>query len=73
MGDGLIHFVCISREHYSGSEPGLTQHLGEWAICTELLGRGHDWFDTDGVSVREAVAQWRRLMGAPEARPVPAA
>ena len=71
--DRLIHFVCTSRDHCS-SEPGLTQHDGEWALCPELLGEGHEWFDTGGVPVKAAIAQWRELVDAVEqAEPAPAA
>jgi hypothetical protein len=61
--DRLIHFVCTSRAHRGGPDPGLTQHDGEWALCSQLLANGHEWYDTGGLPVREAVAQWRGLVG----------
>ena len=72
--DRLIHFVCTSREHLSNGEAGLTQYEGEWALCPELLGTGHEWFDTGGVPVRDAIAQRRELMDVErEAEPATAA
>lgn len=72
--DRLIHFVCTARDHGSSRDPGLTQNEGEWALCAQLLGNGHEWFDTGGVPVKEAVARWRELMGfAEELQPSPAA
>ena len=72
--DGLIHFVCTTRDHGSTRDPGLTQHEGEWALCAQLLGDGHEWYDTGGVEVRDAVAQWRELIEpVEEPQPAPAA
>jgi hypothetical protein len=72
--DGLIHFVCTAPDHGSSRDPGLTQHEGEWALCPQLLAEGHEWFDIGGVPVRQAVAQWRELIGSEEApQPAPAA
>jgi hypothetical protein len=72
--DRLIHFVCTTRDHSSSRDPGLTQYEGEWALCPELLADGHDWFDTGGVPVKDALAQWRELMDLrEETQPAPAA
>jgi hypothetical protein len=60
--DRLIHFVCTTRSHCADGDPGLTQYLGEWALCPELLAPDHEWYDTGGLPVRDAVAQWRELM-----------
>jgi hypothetical protein len=72
--DGLIHFVCMARDHGSTRDPGLTQHEGEWALCADLLANGHEWFDTGGVPAKDAVAQWREVMESDEElQPTPAA
>ena len=72
--DRLIHFVCTAADHHSTSKPGLTQYEGEWAMCPELLSNGHDWFDTGGVPVKQAVDQWRGFTDAfEELQPAPAA
>ncbi len=70
--DGLIHYVCTSRDHCASAEPGLTQHHGEWAICPQLLGEDHEWYDTGGLAVRDAVILWRKLI-VEERQPRPAA
>jgi hypothetical protein len=60
--DRLIRFVCIAASHRRTTDPGLTRYDGRWAICPELLARDHEWQDTGGLEVRDAVTQWRQLI-----------
>lgn len=62
-GDRLIRFICIASAHRRSTELGLTQHQGEWALCPDLLAQGHEWMDTGGLVVAEAVARWKREVG----------
>lgn len=68
-GDRLIRFVCTASAHRRSTELGLTQHEGEWALCPDLLAQGHEWMDTGGLEVADAVASWKRLVGLESARP----
>lgn len=61
--DRLIHYVCTASSHRRSPEPGLTRHNGSWALCPDLIGDGHEWTDTGGLEVREAVIQWRQIIG----------
>jgi hypothetical protein len=60
--DRLIHYVCTASSHRR-SEPGLTRHNGSWALCPDLIGAGHEWRDTGGLEVRDAVIHWRQIVG----------
>ncbi len=68
-GEALIRYVCVAPAHCRSTELGLTRHEGEWALCPDLLGQGHDWSDTGGLGVVEAVAHWQELAGITRARP----
>ena len=61
--DGLIHWLCTSREHSKGRVPGLAEHRGQWAICPERFATDHAWAEIRGSDVRVAVERWRRLTG----------
>lgn len=61
--DRLIHYVCTASSHRRSPEPGLTRHKGSWALCPDLIGDGHEWTDTGGLEVREAMLQWREIIG----------
>ncbi len=62
-GDRLIRFICTANAHRRSTELGLTQHDGEWALCPDLLAQGHEWMDTGGLEVADAVARWKRSVG----------
>ena len=57
--DRLIHWICTASFHRRTSELGLTHHDGQWAMCPELIGDGHEWLDIGGVEVSDAVARWQ--------------
>lgn len=59
--DRLIRWICASDSHRVSVEPGLTRYEGQWAVCPQLLGNDHEWLDTGGVELSEAVTRWRRL------------
>ena len=69
---GLIYFVCSSSDHNAGGEPGLTKHKGQWAICPRFAATDHEWVETGGLAVPDAVARWFSLIDA-VAPPWPAA
>lgn len=53
---GTIHYVCIADAHVTGerrsSSDTLTVVSGRWAFCpSDAKGDGHDWLETDGVTV----------------------
>jgi len=62
--DLLIHWICTATSHRRTSELGLTHHEGQWAMCPELIGDGHEWFDTGGVDVSDALARWEEVVAA---------
>jgi hypothetical protein len=61
--DRLIHYVCTASSHRQSPAPGLTRHNGSWALCPDLIVDGHEWTDTGGLEVRDAVVQWRQIIG----------
>ena len=61
--DRLIHWICTSTDHRRRSDLGLTRHDGQWAMCPELIGDGHQWRETGGVEVQQAVVQWQHAAG----------
>jgi hypothetical protein len=68
-GDRTIRYLCTASAHRRSNELGLTQHAGEWALCPDLLSPGHEWADTGGVEVAEAVVRWKELVGLETRRP----
>lgn len=62
--DRLIHWICTAPAHRRSAELGLTRHDGRWAMCPDLIGDGHEWLDTGGVDVSDAVLHWQRVGGA---------
>jgi hypothetical protein len=70
--DRLIHWICTSPTHRRSIEVGLTRHDGSWALCPDLLSPGHEWMDTGGVEVGEAVTHWKRAAGVEGQRPAAA-
>ncbi|MBU6423618.1 MAG: hypothetical protein KGJ98_07630 [Chloroflexota bacterium] len=67
--DRLVHYLCTAPAHRRSTELGLTQHGGRWALCPDLLGQGHEWVDTGGLQVADAVIRWREIVGLERARP----
>lgn len=67
-GDRLIRYVCTASAHRRSTELGLTQHDGKWALCPDLLAQRHEWTDTGGLEVAEAVARWKRIVELESAR-----
>jgi hypothetical protein len=63
--DRLIHWICTARDHSRTTELGLTRHDGRWAMCPELIGDGHEWQETGGVELSDAVRQWQRELSTP--------
>lgn len=65
--DRLIHWICTAPAHRRSSALGLTRHDGRWALCPDLVGDGHEWVDTGGVEVDDAVVRWQSVTanGAP--------
>lgn len=53
---GLIQYICIADAHVGGerksSSDTLTVVAGRWAYCGfDAKGEGHDWRETEGVSI----------------------
>jgi hypothetical protein len=68
--DRLIHWICTAPSHRRSIELGLTRHDGGWALCPDLLSEGHEWIDTGGLEVSDAVIHWQRVVGVePQQRP----
>ncbi len=65
-GDRLIHWICTSPAHRRSIELGLTRHDGQWALCPDLLSDGHEWLDTGGVALGDAVTRWHHVTGTDE-------
>jgi len=61
--DRLIHYVCASPSHRGSVELGITRHDGGWALCPDLLSEDHDWVETGGLDVGDAVGRWFELAG----------
>ncbi|MDE3111762.1 MAG: hypothetical protein KGN00_04945 [Chloroflexota bacterium] len=68
-GDRMIRFLCTSPAHRRSTELGLTRHEGQWALCPDLLSQGHEWLDTGGLEVADAVVRWKEIVGLERARP----
>lgn len=67
--DRMIRYLCTAAAHRRSTELGLTQHEGKWALCPDLLGQGHQWMDTGGLDVADAVMRWKEIAGVDRARP----
>lgn len=67
-GDRLIRYLCVAPTHRRSTELGLTRHEGQWALCPDLLSPGHEWTDTGGLEVSDAVGRWKQLIGLDGAR-----
>jgi hypothetical protein len=65
----LIRYLCTAPAHRRSTELGLTRHDGEWALCPDLLSQGHQWTDTGGLEVADAVGRWKEIVGLERARP----
>lgn len=63
--DRLIHWICTADDHRRTPELGLTRYDGQWAMCPQLIGEGHEWQETGGVEVGDAVRQWQQVAGTP--------
>ncbi|OGO74139.1 MAG: hypothetical protein A3G84_08910 [Chloroflexi bacterium RIFCSPLOWO2_12_FULL_71_12] len=61
--DRLIHYICTAASHHRSLGPGLTRHGGHWALCPDLIGEDHEWRDTGGLEVHDAVIRWRQIVG----------
>jgi hypothetical protein len=53
----LVRFVCVAKAHAGGhSDSALTIHEGAWAFCaTGATDSGHEWSQTDGLPIMEAM------------------